>query len=365
VKQCLGEIAVVVQGKTTEAGVRGTLQSDARPVLFDESDVDSYNDKERIQSILALARSSSYSDGGEVIKGTQSGAARSYVIRSCFAFSSIGVQLNQQSDRSRFTMLSLRSFEGKRSKEDFAEFELDWNSTITDEFVGSLQSRTIELLPIILENSRTFSDAASHVIGNRRIGDQIGGMLAGAYSLTSTKLISYDDAIEWIRKRDWSEEKGLEQTKDELQLFSLLMSTMVRVEGTHSTIERSIGELILCSADMLSDINVTRQNANTRLRRIGIMVNDDRIYISNTSPGIKELIKNTSWSSNHNKILERLPDSEKLEPRTYYPGLKSRGISLPISMISDGFKSETFNHDTLKDVQPPAELDFDDEGGPF
>ena len=55
IKRLVGEVGIVVQGKTTEAGVRGLLQSDARPVLFDESDVDSYSDKERIQSILALA----------------------------------------------------------------------------------------------------------------------------------------------------------------------------------------------------------------------------------------------------------------------------------------------------------------------
>jgi len=361
IKRLMGEVAVVVQGKTTEAGVRGILQSDARPVLFDESDVDSYNDKERIQSILALARSSSYSDGGVISKGTQSGSARSYVIRSCFAFSSIGVQLNQQSDRSRFTMLSLKSFDGVRTKEEFAKFERGWNELVTEDFVHSLQSRTMELLPIIMANSKTFSDAASALIGNRRIGDQVGGMLAGAYSLTSSNEISYDDAYKWIEKRDWTEEKGLEATKDENQLFSLLMANMIRIEGTHSSVERSIGELILCAADDLSDIGVTRENANTRLRRIGIMVTEDKIHISNTAPGIRDIIKNTSWSSNHGKVLERLDGAVKLAPRTFYPGLKSRGVSLPLAMISDGFVFERFTNPDVVNEYKAAGVEFEDK----
>ncbi|MCK4521543.1 MAG: hypothetical protein KAU20_03135, partial [Nanoarchaeota archaeon] len=207
VKRLLGDAAVVVQGKTTEAGVRGLLQSDARAVLFDESDVDSHSDRERIQNILALARSSSYYDGGVIGKGTQSGMSKTYTMRSCFAFSSIGVQLNQQSDRSRFTMLGLMNFEKYHTKEDFEKFEKAWNTKITDDFVQQLQARTISLLPVILKNSRTFADAVASVIGQRRVGDQVGAMLAGAYSIINSKEITYEDAVEWVKERDWDEER--------------------------------------------------------------------------------------------------------------------------------------------------------------
>lgn len=331
IKQLVGDVGIVVQGKTTEAGVRGLLQSDARPVLFDESDVESFSDKERIQSILALARSSSYKDGGVIGKGTQTGAARTYKIRSCFAFSSIGVQLNQQSDRSRFTMLGLMSFESFRTKEDFANFEKDWRSEIDDDYVKALQSRTMSLLPTIMKNARTFSDAAAHVIGNRRIGDQVGYMLAGAYSLGKTSEITYDDAVDWVKDKDWTEEKGLELTKDEHQLFAIIMGYVLKTDAEYGTIERSIGELILIAAGLLDEIKLDRIPAAARLRRQGIMVKDNLIIISNTAPGIKVIVKNTSWGSNHNKILERLPNAVKVSPRTFYPGLQSRGVGLPFT----------------------------------
>lgn len=359
IKRLLGEAAVVVQGKTTEPGIRGLLQNDARAVLFDESDVDSHNDKERIQSILALARSSSYHDGGVVGKGTQTGGSRTFTMRSCFAFSSIAVQLNQQSDRSRFTMLGLMSFEGHRTKEDFLKFEHDWMSTINDDFVQQMQARTIRLLPIILKNSRTFADAVSHVIGQRRIGDQVGGMLAGAYSLVSVKEISFDDAITWVKERDWSEEKGLELTKDEYQLFSKIMGHTMKVEAEYKIVERSVGELILLAANKDSELGLTPETASKRLKRSGIMVSSDgnMIYLANTADAIKSIIRNTPWSNNHNKILERLPGAQKISSRTYYPGCNSRGVAVPMGMITDGLESKADIPNSFREV-PDDEMPF-------
>ena len=333
IKHLMGETSIVVQGKTTEAGVRGLLQSDARPVLFDESDVDSQNDKERIQSILALARASSYSDGGGVVKGTQTGMSRTYTIRSMFAFSSIGVQLNQQSDRSRFTTLGLISNDGIQSKEDFKKFNIEWNENITEDFVNQLQARTFSLMPVIIENTKTFSDAAALVIGSKRMGDQVGAMLAGAYSLSSSSVINLEDAIEWVKNKDWSEEKGLELTKDEWQLWNTITSHILRVEADHGFRERNIGELIKLAGGYSTDSAILTENADNVLRRMGILVNGNGIYISNTSPELKKIIKNTNWAHNHNKILERLPGSEKMDARRFTPGHNARCVALPIELV--------------------------------
>ena len=352
IKRLMGDVAVVVQGKTTEAGVRGMLQSDARPVLFDESDVDGYSDRERIQSVLALARSSSYRDGGVIGKGTQNGTAKSYSIRSCFAFSSIGVHVNQQSDRSRFTMLGLRSFEKTKTKEDFAQFERAFNETFTPGFVQSMQARTMRMLPVILENSHTFADAASHLIGNRRVGDQIGGMLAGAYSLKNKSIISYDDALEWCKSRDWDEEKGMEQTKDEFQLFTLITSYVVRMESQNGFLERTIGELIMFASGKESDSSFVKEYAVDRLRRIGILVRDDDFLIANNSPQIKEILKNTPWQRGHNKVLERLPNAKKMDPRLFVPGLNSRSVAINIDLLMEG-KEIPLNAENKKDDDLP------------
>ena len=334
VKKLMGETGVIVQGKTTEAGVRGLLQSDARPVLFDESDVDDVKDAERIQSILALARAASYADGGGIVKGTQSGTARTYTIRSMFSFSSIGVQVQKQSDRSRFTILGFKPNDIQK-KEQFKQIAVDWSNLITPEFVHSLQARTMEILPIILQNTKTFSDAATIAIGNQRTADQVGGMLAGAYSLQSKELISFEKAVEFVQTIDWTEEKGLEGTKDENQLFAIIMSHKLRVEGEFAAVERSVGELVLIASGFVRVLKISSENAFDVLKRNGIIVKDDRIFIANTAPEIKQMIRGTSWQNNHSKILERLDGAIKESPRQFTPGLNSRSVSLPIELIKD------------------------------
>jgi hypothetical protein len=138
-----------------------------------------------------------------------------------------------------------------------------------------------------------------------------------------------------VKERDWTEEKGLELTKDEYRLFGKLMGHVTRIESERGVIERTIGELILISQNLRTEMNVTSQAAENRLRRLGFMVKNGRILISNTSDGVSNIIKDTSWSNNYNKILERLPDARKEEPRTYFPGIKSRGVSVPLKMVSE------------------------------
>ena len=351
VKRLMADTAVVVQGKTTEAGIRGTLQSDARPVLFDESDIDSQHDKERIQSILGSARSASYSDGGGVVKGTQTGTSRSYTIRSMFAFSSIGVHVNQQSDRSRFTTLGLVPNDAIQTKEQFKTFMKKWAKVVDDDFVHRLHARTLKLMPVILENTKTFADAASHVIGNKRLGDQVGSMLAGAYSLSSSKIISLDDAIIWVETKDWSEEKGLDLTKDEVQLWNLIISQPLKVESSAGYRERNIGELILIAANYSEEDGISVESAHNCIKRVGVMIyGNDKILISNTSPGLKKILSNTSWPNNHNKIIERLEGAEKVEPRRFYPGHSARSVSVPLDFVRDKEEKTPTNEEMANDI---------------
>ncbi len=67
----LGGMALEVQSKTSEAGIRQELGSDARPVLFDEAEGEDHHAAARMQGVLDLVRQSSSEGGAEIIKGTQ------------------------------------------------------------------------------------------------------------------------------------------------------------------------------------------------------------------------------------------------------------------------------------------------------
>lgn len=221
---------------------------------------------------------------------------------------------------------------------------------VTPDFVKSLQTRTLNLLPTILSNIKTFSNAASHVIGNRRIGDQIGGMLAGAYSLSSRKEITYDDAVKWMKDRDWTDEKGMDQTTDENQLFEHIMGSMLKLDLDGRSVERTVGELIQFAkgGSVASD---------DRLRRAGIMIVGELIYFSNSAVGLKAILKNSPWSNNHGRILERLDGACKIQARKFYPGHTARCVTIPISRVISDEKLEELNNPEFS-IENDQEIPF-------
>jgi putative DNA primase/helicase len=79
----MGGVLQSATGGTTEAGLRGTLKSDAIPVVFDEFEQNEVKDKQMVQNVLALARIAS-SEGGKIYKGTPGGGTNAFEIRSMF-----------------------------------------------------------------------------------------------------------------------------------------------------------------------------------------------------------------------------------------------------------------------------------------
>src|SRR3546814_6554229 len=63
IRPLIGAIAVYCQSNSTEAGIRQTLATDARPVLFDEAESEDAKAQVRIQQVLELAGQSSSETG--------------------------------------------------------------------------------------------------------------------------------------------------------------------------------------------------------------------------------------------------------------------------------------------------------------
>lgn len=338
VRRLLGETAIAVQGETSEAGVRQSLRHDALPVVFDEAEGEDKRSQDRIQTVLTLMRSASAEDGGVLAKGSAGGNAVTYRIRSCFAFASIGVSLSQQSDRSRVTLLAIKNLQ----KDDpikhqrWEELQRLYNEIMTDDFIESLQARTLMMVPIIIKNALTFANAAASVIGAQRAGDQLGALLAGVYSLFSSNIISYEDAVKWVSDKDWNEERGLDQTRDEQRLFTFLMEQITRVETGEGVKERQIGELFLTASLNRYDPSVNSDLAIDRLRRLGFKLDETKtkLVISNDSDSIAKMLRNTPWGANPNRILLRIDGAEAVPSTTFASGVKARAVSIPLSLLT-------------------------------
>lgn len=342
-RELLGECALSVQGETSEAGLRQTLGHDALPVVFDEAEGEDRKSQERMQSVLGLMRASSSNDGGLMAKGSAGGSAKTYKIRSCFAFASIRPQVVHQSDRTRIKTLGLLKDLRPDAVERWETFKSKYNALITDDFCKGIRARTISLIPVILQNIKTFSHAATTVIGESRSGDQVGVLVAGAYSLFSDKVISYSDAVKWIAAKDWTEEKGLGNTRDEVRLLSYLLEYVVRIETKSATVERTVGELVLiCMMLRLEEWSISIEQANDRLKRLGMKVKDGYLYISNSDANIMKVLKDSNWPTNHNKILMRIGGAVSTDnTERFASGVGTRAVMIPKDAMFKGMKPET------------------------
>ncbi|QPC44036.1 hypothetical protein HW532_15855 [Kaustia mangrovi] len=336
VSRMLGDIALSVASETTEAGLRSTLKTDARPVIFDEAEGENQRAQARIQNVMALMRQSSSETGAAIIKGSATGGSVAYRIRSMFAFASVAVGLQQQADHTRVSVLGLTA--GKASSEDrlkhFGKLQEVWASTLTKRYVERMHARIIRMIPTIQKNAETFALAGAKVIGTRRLGDQIGALLAGAYALHSANEISAEEAEAWVAQQDWTDETQLSEEKDEMQCLQRLMEHQIPVMVHKSRYERSISEIVH-AAWARNDDFMSAEIAEDHLKRYGIRVEreGDEVLISNNHTAIAKILDGTPWSRNWGRILQRI-DGARSAGACRFPSGVQRVTSVPLTAIA-------------------------------
>lgn len=310
----MGGMAVRVQSKTSEAGIRQLLGSDALPVIFDEAEREDAASSVRMQGVLDLVRQASSESGAEIVKGSQNQTgAKRYRTRSSFAFSSINVGIEHQADDSRITVLALRTPTEEAdpaTQKAFQTLQAEAHALITHDYASGLLARSVRLLPIIRANADTFARAVAAHVSNRRTGDQIGTLLAGAYSLHSDRLVSWDDAVKYVQRQEWIAAATDRQTeRDEIRLVHHLLQSRLRyTPGNGAPQDVTIARLLTAVWD--GDETISRDIAARELAENGLRPDDaGGIYVSTSHPTLKRLFAGTPWAAGWGRSLARLPGS--------------------------------------------------------
>jgi putative DNA primase/helicase len=210
-------------------------------------------------------------------------------------------------------------------------------STINQEYSEALLSRSLKQIDTIQKNINAFNIAATKVFNSRRIADQIGTLLAGTYSLFSTKEIDPKEAEEWIRKHeDWSDHTTIGDKSDPERLLDRICTHRVVISTSIGMMRPTIGELVLrVGVQGYYLDNISEEQADHELRRFGIKVEEQNVFISNNSDPIRSILRDTPWHSNWSRPLSELNGAERTNNKYFSPGIKSRAIVLPLNLISD------------------------------
>lgn len=322
VKKMIAHVGLFSEG-STEAQVRQMIGQSTRPVVIDEAESETMNARIEMQKIINFARKCS--SGGIVAN-----ANASYRAQSSFCFAAINPSVEQLADTARISILELMRDNAPDRMETWRKLCSDMRDTFTPDYCKAMLTRTINHLPTLLENVRTFSRVSSKLFGDMRAGDQLGPMIAGAYSLTSTKPISDEDAMKWMQAQDWDWHTQTRETDDSGVLLTHIMTSRVRYDNAGLTRESAIGDMVHLASEPTAP---GHDAAVIGLRSYGIRVDDGRIVISNTAPQLRRLLIDTPyipWARGLSEI-----EGARAEKATYFmTGMITRAVSIPLSAVT-------------------------------
>ena len=346
----LGDIALYPLGTTTEAGLRQAIGSDARPVIFDESEGDKHKE-ERRQAIIQLMRQSSSDTRGLIMKGGANHESKSFTMRSAFLMSSIGVGLKEAADLTRTAVLTLKPSEAcslselKTMEEQFQRLQSSI-LTIRRDMPQRLLARQMANIWALKKNIETFKEVIATSMANRRIGDQLGTLLAGAYSLSSKRAITRGACQKYLDSYDWSEFTSVTTVREDIALMHHICGSLIKVETRNGTQDRAIGELLhaLIFAGHAEDPDVYPPKAVATLSRYGLRIDESKlgVWIATNVATLNRLMGSSVYSEGWQKVLGRNPSCIKGDKAQRFGGEVSRAIYLPLAEwpISERFKDD-------------------------
>jgi putative DNA primase/helicase len=330
----IGPAAMMVQGSTTEAGIRQRLKQDARPIVFDEAESEDQSSQKRMKTVIELARQSSSDSTAEIVKGTAAGGGMAFRMRSMFLLGSINVALNHAADESRFSVLSLSApSKDAGESERFDVFSKLVDNTLTDDACAAIRARAYRLMPVIRSNAKTIARAVAEQLGSQRLGDQVGTLLAGDYCLRYSNKLTLEEARKWVFDMDFTEAKEAEQASDEEKCLKAIIEHQLRFDSDRGMIQRSIAEIIGYASSRGGESYITSKEANSILQRVGLRVESDCLMVANNHSELSKVLQNTPWTSGWRRVLGRLKGAKPAQNPILFAGSRSRATSVPISAI--------------------------------
>lgn len=340
---CLGDLAIYPLGATTEAGIRQVVQNDAMPVVFDEAEGD---DKEnrmaaaaRRKAVMDLMRQASSEGRGRILKGSANHQARAFTMRSSFLMSSIGVGLKEAADLTRTAVLTIKpldSFtyeERKQKEEEFKDF-VAMAASIPRDMPQRLLGRQLHNLFTLRHNILVFKETIATVLANRRIGDQLGTLMAGCYSLYSTNRLDMKQCEKYLNTLNLDEFLQVKAEREDKVLLDHIVQTPVRVETNHGVQDRTIGELLVICFQCDENADVHLKIADDTLCRHGLKVERDHgiptgVWVGQSISSMNKIMQTSVYYEGWANVLLRHPYAKKSVNALRFKGSMSRGIFLP------------------------------------
>jgi len=341
----MGKIAVDCASTTSESGIRKYLNGDVRPIIFNEAEAEEQTDAKRMQAVFSLARNASDEKSSKILKG--SGDGESFICRSSFIFASINKSTDKTADENRMLFLELAgspknvSAEEKiKDNDNFRKLEKTCAELINKEFVGSLLTRAVNLIPVMRKNHDIFANLGARITGCMRTGKTLAMPLCGLYGLVSDDVITEDMAIKYLSRYKKETDKAKSVETQEVQCLDKLLFTEIMCEDK-GDFKRSlqISEVIYMLNHPHNIDGWDKGKLDKAMKSRGIMVRDGFVWLAGKKDGTPaKCYNNTQFASSWKQAIMRIEGVEVFKTTHFCSTLKTTGIKIPIDVIIESDK---------------------------
>jgi putative DNA primase/helicase len=188
-----------------------------------------------------------------------------------------------------------------------------------------------------MRNAEVFASTICSKLGSRRAGDQIGALLAGAYTMSSDGEISSESAIKWVDSQDWTEQEEISNGGgDSRRCLDTIMTHVVRLTPTRAiTVSEMLQECQKHYEGSKSDGWPEGEPAEkAELSRMGIRLEADEglIYIAEGHDRIKDILRDSPHAGSYSRILQRLKGNVKKQSMRF-TGCVKRATGIPWNAV--------------------------------
>jgi putative DNA primase/helicase len=248
------------------------------------------------------------------------------------------MSLKEAPDLTRTLVLSLRPLPSDATPEQRADADERYAmlnrlaARLAPDISARLFARQTSLVQVILKNAQTFREAIADILGNRRLGDQVGTLLAGRCSLTSDKVMTREECDEYVSRFDWREVVISPGDREDRQLLNHVKQVVVRIVDDYGRpSERTIGELVDIGFEMGIDEQFAPDKVRSILLRFGMRVDrvEGGIYLSSRNEELNKLFRTSTNPVDWFSVVARSPDVERAKHLVRFAGASTQAILIP------------------------------------
>jgi hypothetical protein len=299
------------------------MQSDALPVVIDESEQESPKLREGHLRLLRLSF-----DGQEQVKGTAGGQALTYTMRSSITLIGINATVPNLADRNRLVVIRPR----KMPSAQWAEFQLQRDALITVEAGRRLIRRSVSNLKALVANIKTFQAVVAGQGLGGRSAEVYGSLLAGAHHLTSTAALEPPQALAWLDSVGWS---GLDdETKEAIATDAEGIACIDHLLG-HSVPWKGSQTGAVDVRELLAMVkgHPDASDAVKALGRLGVKLDRERgLVVSNAC----RIFTGTRWANGaHRDRLLEITGSDRVPAAVWFSGGGAhKAVAIPLEGLA-------------------------------